>query len=61
MPHTLTNMFRCLKELAISRRTFTMSSGESWFKLLVLRKIITFLKDKNERKACAHHNTFCIL
>ena len=44
---TLIALFPCLKQLAILITPFALSSGESWYKLLVPHNIITFLKDEN--------------
>ena len=46
----LSELFHCLKQLAISRRPFAISSGESWFLLLVPHEITTLLKNEKERK-----------
>ena len=44
---TLIATFPCLKQLTILIRPFAVSSGASWYKLLVPHNIITFLKDEN--------------
>ena len=48
---TLIALFPCLKQLAILIRLFAISSGESWYKLLVPHNIIIFLKDEKQRKS----------
>ena len=54
---TLIALFPCLKQLAILIRPFAISSGESWYKLLVPHNIITFLKDEIRRKSWTCHST----
>ena len=58
---TLVNLFPCLKKLAIFIRPFAISSGESWYKLLVPHNITTFFKDEKRRKSCTHQSTYCTL
>ena len=53
---TMTALFPCLKHLDILVRPFTMSSGESWYELLVLHNMM-FLKDEKRYKSCARHST----
>ena len=47
----------CLKQLAILMRPFAISSGESWYKLLVPHNITTFLKDEKRHKSYPRHST----
>ena len=54
---TLIALFPCLKQLAILIRPFAISSGESWYKLLVPHNITTFLKDEKQCKSWARHST----
>ena len=54
---TLIALCSCLKQLAILIRPFAISSGESWYKLLVPHNIITFLKDEKQCKSWARHST----
>ena len=61
---TLIELFRSLKQLAISRRSFAISSGKSWYRLLVLDDITTFLKDEksvNHVLAIIHVTLCCPL
>ena len=56
---TLVELFRCLKQVAILRIPFEISSDEDWCRLLY--NIITLLKDEKVRKLCAPHSTSCTL
>ena len=58
MPHmkTLIVLLPCSKQLTILIRPFTISSGESWYKLLVPHNIITFLNNEKQHKSWTHHS-----
>ena len=53
---TLIALCPFLKELAILIRPFSISLGDSWYKLLAPHNIMTFLKDKKKRKSWACHS-----
>ena len=58
---TLIAFFPSSKQLAILIRPPTISSGESWCKLLVPHYIIRFLKYEKQRKSWTRHSTCCTL
>ena len=59
--NALIELLSCLKQLAILIRPFAISSGESWYKILLQHNIITFLKDDKQHKSCACHSSCCTL